>query len=714
MNGLEDWPKVKRVLEEALARHGAERQAYVEDACGADAALRVKVETLLAAEERVRTFLERPVGLLDEGRPRENLSGRTVGSYRLLSPLGSGGMGDVYLAHDSKLDRPVAIKFLPPELASDRSRLRRFHQEARAASTLNHPHVVVVHDFGELDDRPYMVTEFIEGETLRHRLRNGPLPMRDVIELGIQMASALAATHAQEIVHRDIKPENVMVRPDGYVKVVDFGLAKLTTPQSGDQEDQDSWTRPGIVMGTPRYMSPEQARGLDLDARSDVWSLGLVLYEMATGRLPFAESGTVTVYDDEVGDHAISERTHRGLPAELLGVICKALETVRDRRYQSAGELCSALKLIARPDAEAGARDGVAALRPQPLKSVSSDSPAYHAYLKGRYYWNMVADTGVVQALAQLERATHLDPSCALAYAGLARARVLEAEYYDNVPRRALEAARPAAARAVELDPMLFEGHLAVGEVCRLLDWNWGGAEAAYRRAIALNPRHDEPHRVYALLLASQSRPEEAIGESEWARQLEPLCAVVNSTAAAWIRYLAGDYDTAITLSREAAETEPGYMAARRVLAAAYLQAGRAQDAIATLESAFAAADNDPMSLAALAYATAVSGNRERALEFVKRLTNGTGPRHTPFYDLALAYTGLGDTNAAFAALDRAVSEADPALIYLAVDPRLEPLRSDGRYSVLIDRLGLREPARACRTRLPEHVTARAQAREGE
>ena len=170
MNTLRDWPQVKRVLEGALEREGAGRQAFLAEACGADAALRAQVDNLLAVSDRAGTFLETPAAvLLDAGR--QDLSGRSVDSYRLVSRLGAGGMGEVYLAHDSKLERPVALKFLSRELAADRTRLQRFHQEARAASSLNHPHIIVVHDFGELDGRPYMVTEFIEGETLRHRLR---------------------------------------------------------------------------------------------------------------------------------------------------------------------------------------------------------------------------------------------------------------------------------------------------------------------------------------------------------------------------------------------------------------------------------------------------------------------------------------------------------------------------------------------------------------
>jgi TolB-like protein len=244
---------------------------------------------------------------------------------------------------------------------------------------LNHPHIVVVHDFGEEDGRPYIVTEFIEGETLRHRLRNGPLPIHDVLELGVQMAGALAAAHARGLVHRDVKPENIMVRPDGYVKILDFGIAKLTTrTPSADQADGGVRTEPGIAIGTPRYMSPEQARGLDLDARSDVWSFGVVLYEMATGALPFAENGTATAFDpDRDVNLAARGRHHRELPPELLGIICNALQTLRDRRYPSAAELCADLKSVQRETASR--RQGEVEAKPRSGRRAASARPGWLA-----------------------------------------------------------------------------------------------------------------------------------------------------------------------------------------------------------------------------------------------------------------------------------------------------------------------------------------------
>ena len=348
MTTLDDWPRVKRVLAEALEREGGERRSYLDEACGSDAQLRARVETLLAAGEQAGTFLEAPTGVLLEPEVLEDLSGLVVGSYRLTSRLGAGGTGQVYLAHDSKLDRPVALKLLSPALAGDRDRVRRFQQEARAASSLNHPHIVVVHDSGDLDGRPYIVTELIEGETLRHRLRQGPLPIRDAVEIGVHVAGALAAAHARGLVHRDVKPENIMVRPDGYAKVLDFGLAKLAAVSRSSADGDESRTQTGMVIGTPRYMSPEQARGLELDARADVWSLGVVMYEMATGGLPFAEDGSVMALDSDRNVPTASERAPHDLPPELLRIICKALHTVRDLRYPSAAELCADLKQLQR------------------------------------------------------------------------------------------------------------------------------------------------------------------------------------------------------------------------------------------------------------------------------------------------------------------------------------------------------------------------------
>ena len=342
MTMLDDWQRVKAVFEQALAVDEAERPAFLASACGSDVLLRERVEALLASHAASESFLETSASaVLDLRRPGEDLGGQTLGTYRLLTRIGAGAMGEVYAAHDDKLNRRVAIKLIAKELARDADRLQRFRQEAHAASSLNHPNIVVVHDFGALEGRPFIVTELVEGVTLRDRLREGPLPIAEAIEIALQVTDALAAAHARGLVHRDIKPENVMVRPDGYVKVLDFGLAKLARPDHPPSGvDSTMLTQPGQAAGTPAYMSPEQARAAPVDARTDVFSVGALLYEMVTGRLAFAgESHAVIFAEILARTPPAPALLNPQVPAPLERLITKALEKDRELRYQSAADM---------------------------------------------------------------------------------------------------------------------------------------------------------------------------------------------------------------------------------------------------------------------------------------------------------------------------------------------------------------------------------------
>ena len=269
--------------------------------------------------------------------------GAKLGRYEIRSKIGAGGMGEVYLALDTELDRTVAIKILPEALASNQQRLQRFIQEAKAASALNHPHILTIYEIGTTGDSRFIATEFIDGDTLRDHISAG-LKLTDILEILIQIASALSAAHAAGIIHRDIKPENIMVRRDGFVKVLDFGLAKLTAVDSANV-DTEAPTRfktdPGTVVGTAIYMSPEQARGLQVDARTDIFSLGVLLYEMVAGRLPFDGSTSSEVVASILSEKEPQPlaRYSREAPAELERIVSKALRKNRDQRYQTIQDL---------------------------------------------------------------------------------------------------------------------------------------------------------------------------------------------------------------------------------------------------------------------------------------------------------------------------------------------------------------------------------------
>src|SRR5262245_13466555 len=308
------WEQIERLYHAALERQPGAREAFLDEACASDEDLRREVAGLLACDVQSDSFIQSPAieiaarAMADEplietsNKPAGSLiAASQIGAYQLLSPLGRGGMGEVHLALDTRLGRKVAVKILPAEFITDDGRVRRFAQEARSASALNHPNIITIHEIGETSTESgslrYIVTEYIEGETLRQRMARSPqqrIEPPEAIDIALQIAAALSAAHEAGITHRDIKPENVMARRDGIIKVLDFGLAKLTEPAAPAIDTQAptlqrvTSTESGVVMGTPRYMSPEQARGEKLDGRTDIFSLGAMLYEMVAGVPPFA------------------------------------------------------------------------------------------------------------------------------------------------------------------------------------------------------------------------------------------------------------------------------------------------------------------------------------------------------------------------------------------------------------------------------------------
>src|SRR5437667_7150457 len=345
---------IEEIFLAALEHEPGQVSAFLDTACEGDEALRREVEVLLASDQRAGRFIERStVGLatkiIQKGQG-DSLVGQTIGHYKISEPIGTGGMGEVYLATDVIAGRKAALKLLPLRFTGDTGRLNRFQHEAHAVVALNHPNILTVYEIGEDHSIHYIASELIEGETLRDRLTRGPMQLSEAVDVAIQVASALAAAHQAGIVHRDIKPENIMLRPDGYVKVLDFGIAKLAEQEVPVTVPKDEAlllveTNLGSILGTVRYMSPEQANGAPVDKGTDIWSLGVVLYEMVTGHVPFTGDTPSEVMS------AILEKEPPPLtnyvahtPAGLQQIISKMLRKDREERYHSAHELLEAFK----------------------------------------------------------------------------------------------------------------------------------------------------------------------------------------------------------------------------------------------------------------------------------------------------------------------------------------------------------------------------------
>lgn len=388
----EQLQKLSGLYHAALELEPPQREAFLQKHCSDDDELRRELSQLLSANEEVGTFLMKPAIKLDSeiGTKQSDVSliGRAFGHYRIVSHLGAGGMGEVYLAMDEKLGRKIALKLLPAEFANDHERLRRFVTEAKSASATAHPNIVTIHDIGEADGIHYIAQEFVEGETLRSRIEQGPIPLLEALNIAQQTANALAAAHGAGIVHRDIKPENIMLRYDGFVKLLDFGLAGMnpTEAMSGDLSNSPTLpknTAPGVIMGTVNYMSPEQTRGQKLDFRSDQWSLGVVLYEMLVGERPFQGESMPDIFV------AILERQPIPLaellddaPAQLQQILDKLLAKNRERRYQSSAQLAEELKRLHRQlelDAERNAGEvsesATLFIQPKPTASPITAAP---------------------------------------------------------------------------------------------------------------------------------------------------------------------------------------------------------------------------------------------------------------------------------------------------------------------------------------------------
>jgi serine/threonine protein kinase/Tol biopolymer transport system component len=374
----ERWHQIDRLFHSTLERPHLEQAKFLSESCDGDEDLRCEVESLLRAHNNDTDLFDVPAFEVSTEFFAECLAGlmagQQIGPYKVISPLGIGGMGEVYLAHDRRLDRKIALKLLTPDLARDHNRVRRFEQEARAASALNHPNVCVIHEIAQAKDgRHFIAMEHIDGVTLRERIAGRPLTVREALRIADQVAAALAAAHAAGMVHRDIKPENIMLRKDGYVKVLDFGLAKLSEPESAGPAEPSSrvsnvHTEPGMQMGTVKYMSPEQLREGPVDERTDVWSLGVVLYEMVSGATPFEEGSRNEIIASILKRQPARLQFPNSVPADFRRIVARAVDKDADKRYRAISALAADVRSL---------RERLGAEIPESLVSPADEASTY-------------------------------------------------------------------------------------------------------------------------------------------------------------------------------------------------------------------------------------------------------------------------------------------------------------------------------------------------
>jgi len=745
----EKWQQIERLYHAALKHEPSQRAAFLQEACAGDEDLRQEVESLLAHEPQAESFIEAPAlqvtAQVMAGKQVQPLVGQQFGPYKILSPLGVGGMGEVYLAQDPRLERTVALKILPTELASDRDRMQRFVREARAASALKHPNVATIHEMGEFDGLHFIAMEYVEGETLAAKIGGRPLETAEIVEIGLQAADALDEAHSKGITHRDIKPGNIMLTKRGQVKVLDFGLAKVARPEGAAGSSDISTlvkTEAGVVMGTVQYMSPEQVLGKEVDHRTDIFSLGVVLYEMTTGRLPFTGTSTSETMDRILhGEPEAIARFNYNVPAELERIVRKCLEKDRERRYQSARELLIDLNNLKR-DSESGAviaekvtfqvrsaRHRLAfsavalaivalvavvlylfMMRGKPIDSVaisprtptpaptpdikSINSAAYDDYVRGKVKVSSENRENNEAAIKLLEQAIATDPNFAPAYAELARAYNVKSFYFapDAEKKQLNEDAEVAIEKALALNPDLAEGHFARGFILWTHTKRFPHEQAiqSYKRALALNPNLDEAHHQLAVVYFHIGLLDKAWEEIEKALAINP-----NNTLARFrfgvINLYRGKYEEALAVFKSIPrEANPSLL--DRNLATALFQLGRADEAASVVEDFLKMYPRDEGGTVTSVKAMLLAkvGKQREAEDAIQRaieIGKGFGHFHHTAYNIASAYALLNKPEDAIKWLEAAAEDGFPCYPFFENDPNLNNLREAARFIAFMTKL---------------------------
>jgi len=547
----DNWQKVREIFDSALRRQPVERRRFVKKACGVDKTLLAEVESLLSSLDSADSFMETPAAAKVAGvfgaKTKKLEPGKCFGHYEIIEQIGAGGMGEVYVATDKKLDRKVAIKILNEKFSRDETNLNRFVSEAKAASALNHPNILTIYEFDETEDAHFIVSEYIEGLTLREVIGESTLKLSEILDISIQIASALSAAHKAHLVHRDIKPENIMVRPDGFVKVLDFGLAKLVEQKNksilGLEEStvQQNKTAKGVIMGTVNYMSPEQAKGERIDERTDIFSFGATFFEMITGRTPFAVDSALETLANLINSEPLPlAHFTANVPDKLQKIVSRTLRKNVDERYQTMKDLLADIKDLRENLTFEEKLERSSAAAPKNLTGghqfkqnesendgnqtqISKPFNAYQAYQLARYHFQQMSPPDVIKSRALLEEAVRFDADFAPAHAALAEQSIFEVIVGLQTPAESFPKAKNALRRAAGLNPHSAEFYAAAGYVDLVCDWNFTEAERNLRKALELNSHYVFANNYLGHVFMFQRLPEEAEFYLRRTVEIEPM-----------------------------------------------------------------------------------------------------------------------------------------------------------------------------------------------
>jgi eukaryotic-like serine/threonine-protein kinase len=786
--------------------------------------------------------------------------GEAVSHYRILNRLGGGGMGVVYEAEDLNLKRHVALKFLPEEIAATAETLERFKREAQSASALNHPNICTIYEIGEHEGRPFIAMELMKGKTLKHAIDGKQMEIDQVLDLGTQIADALDAAHSEHIIHRDIKPANIFLTERGQAKLLDFGLAKQTTELETDPEmptgsTPQNLTRSGVTLGTVSYMSPEQARGHNLDARTDLFSFGVVLYEMVTGTQPYSGRTAGEVLEAIFVREPIEPaKLNSRVPPDLERIISKALEKDRNLRYRSAADMRTDLQRLKRDTTHPSvarasvtrpvyvpskkpwivsaailllfiatlfyfiyqnksaqskatplASTGKTSIVVLPFTNMSGDKDqeyfsdglteevtdvltknpklqvtsrtsafsfkgkeadiktiaeklhvtyvlvgsvrrsenhvritaqliqaatdsnlwsqtferkmqnifavqdeisdavsnalkvtlegahiaktkepnpeAYNNYLQGRYFFNKRTKEDLEKAVTYFQKSVQIDPAFARAWVGLSTTHTAQADRSYILTKEGYEKARMEAEKALQLDPNLAEGYVAMGWIKRSFDWDWIGADAAYRHALELEPENANAIRGQAALASTLGRFDEAIQLDEKALKADPLRLSAHNNLGL-DSYYAGYWQKAESAFKKLQEMNPEYPGAHQSLSLVYLAQSKNEEALAeTLKEQEAVWRDQGLALAYYGVR-----NKEKADAALK---DELQKHPEEAFLIAEIYAYRGETDKAFEWLEHAYRARDVGLSNMKDDPLLRNLEHDPRYTAFLKKMKL-------------------------